>query len=118
MLHERPPDSECARTCPAVPLERIAPPRKIRSVETLQGLRLRLRLGLLRLVLPREDEEQPDTNANCAVRHIESWKTCFLPISAFEIEIKKIHHVPNAYSIEQVTQNPAEDQPQRNLSAE
>ena len=72
------------------------------------------------VALPRKQEEQADTDADGAVRDVEGGKTSDLAIATDDVEVQEIDDVLSAgqKAINEVADDAAKDEAERNLSAE
>src|SRR5439155_3723928 len=74
------------------------------------------RWGCGLVFLPGKQEQQTNAGADCAVGDVESREPYFPAAPAVQIKVNEIHHVPMNEPVQQVSGDPAEDQPERKLT--
>ena len=71
-----------------------------------------------RVALEREDEQEPDPDADGAVGNVKGRKAGLLSVAADDVKAEKVDDMADTDSIEEIAENAAKDEPERKLAAE
>ena len=70
----------------------------------------------LRHLFPRQDEQQPNPNADRAIRNVEGRKTNFISTTRVNVEAEKIDDVMDEQSIYEISGDATEKKSEGNLA--